>query len=263
MPWVRRSSVITFVVALAVSATVASCGSATGGTSSSGTTGDKSSTGSSQTSGEAWQATVPPADPNKVIIAENLMQAEDPTGWGGKDGDEVFLAQTSASASPVDLTAARWEAFIHAFTAKLPDGVALVGVGTVPDSAGLTEGRPSFRFFDDPTFSPISQSDLNSTIASAAAKLGVGIQSISTSSSDAGPVAIVTATAPNGDVVKFAQDHPGISVELAGGPTGNVFVQVLAGNGDVGYVDASVPRADAEFHWFDPGLPGCHYINCP
>jgi hypothetical protein len=248
-----RDEARTVAVTVALACGLAACGSAAGATQSA----------SSAPSTAAWQAIAAPTDPTKVILAENLMPAEDPAEWGGKQGDVVFLAQTTAAASPVDLTAARWKAFIDAFGANVPAGTTLLGVSVGTDAASLTEGRPSFRFLSDPAFSPISEQELSTAITNTASKLGLKIDSIATSDSDAGPVAIVTATAPGGDVATFAQDHPGIAAELAGGPTGNVFVQVLDDNGYVGYVDAGVGKADAEFHWFDPGLPGCHYLVCP
>jgi hypothetical protein len=95
-----------------------------------------------------------------------------------------------------------------------------------------------------------------------AGELGLQIDSLRVSHTSGGPMAIVTATVPSAGIASFVRRHSAIALELAGGPNAAMFVQILGDNGTVGLVDATYPQAGTEFHWVDPGIPGCFSIGC-
>ncbi|HEX5196615.1 MAG TPA: hypothetical protein VFW26_05370, partial [Gaiellales bacterium] len=66
-----------------------------------------------------------------MIVAQNVMAAADPAEWGGKDGDQVFLAQTDQLKGP-GATVANWEAFLLAGQVNAQSGTPIIGVGVSP-----------------------------------------------------------------------------------------------------------------------------------
>jgi hypothetical protein len=240
------------ITGLIVVLLAAACGSAAGGLS----------TQSASTAAAHWAGSVAPADPGNVIVAQNVMAAADPVAWGGKQGDQVFLAQTRNPLTGPEGRAADWEGFVLAGEANAQPGANVIGVGVSSDPVDLRNGRPGYRFHLDPTFRPVSDSQLRDHITATADDLGLRIDSLQVSDTSGGPMAIVTATVPSAGIASFVRRHPGIAVELAGGPNAAMFAQVLGDNGNVGLVDATYPQAETEFRWVDPGIPGCFSIGC-
>jgi hypothetical protein len=111
-----------------------------------------------------WAGSVAPADPGNVIVAQNVMAAADPVAWGGKQGDQVFLAQTRTSLTGPEGRAADWEGFVLAGEVNARPGANVIGVGVSSDPGDLRNGRPGYRFHLDPRFTLVSDSRLRDHI---------------------------------------------------------------------------------------------------